>query len=51
MEMLIFEPMHITIIFELGGKRKKNPADTRMPEDRERKDTDLDKKLLRMIRP
>ena len=33
MEMLIFEPMSPTIIFELGEKRK-NKTDTRMPEDR-----------------
>ena len=33
MEMLIFEPMSTTIVFELGEKRK-NKTDTRMPEDR-----------------
>lgn len=47
---LMYELMGITSIFELGEKRK-NKTGTRMPGDRERKDTDLDKKLLRCPKP
>lgn len=50
MEMLLYELMGVTSIFEVGEKRK-NKTDTRMSEDRGRKDADLDKKLLRMIGP
>jgi len=46
MELLMYELMGITSISELGEKRK-NKTGTRMPGDREKKDTDLDKKLLR----
>lgn len=43
--------MSFIVIFELGKRKRKNKKVTKMPENRERKETDLDKKLLRMIGP
>lgn len=48
MEILTFELMCINIIFELGKRKNRNQKGNRMPENRERKVTDLDKKLLRI---
>lgn len=44
--------MSITSVFKPEEKRKKNNnTGTRMPADRESKDTDLDKTLFKMMGP
>ena len=49
--MLIFELMSVSILFKMGKGKKKSMKGTRIPENREGKVTDLDKKLLRRIDP